>query len=93
MGQIIELPDEVFARLQAAAAKAGQSPAEFIADVTSTATSGAPHAPDEKRLTLRERMSGSIGAVHSGLGKERLSENRGEKFTGYLEQKRREGRL
>jgi len=49
-------------------------------------------APPAAKKTLRERLEGLIGNFSSG-GQERLSENCGEKFTDYLEQKRREGRL
>lgn len=92
MSQILELPDEIYERLQKAAADAGKSPVDFIADATAI-VNGTAAQPSEKSKTLRERMSGLIGGIRSGKGHERLSENCGERFTDYLEQKRREGRL
>jgi hypothetical protein len=92
MSQTLELPDDVYARLQEAAAEAGKTPVEFIADATAAVNGSAP-TTGEKPKTLRERMSGAIGGIRSGKREERLSENCGEKFTDYLEQKRRKGRL
>jgi hypothetical protein len=92
MSQTLELPDEVFERLQKVAAEAGKTPVQFIADATSR-MNGSPTTTGEKPKTLRERMGGLIGSIRSGQRDERLSENCGEKFTDYLEQKRREGRL
>lgn len=92
MSQILELPDEIYDRLQKAAADAGKSPVDFIADVTAPVTNGAPPSTGAKPLTLRERFGDLIGGFRSG-SKEPLSENCGEKFADYLEQKRREGRL
>nr|MDQ2732576.1 hypothetical protein [Armatimonadota bacterium] len=42
--------------------------------------------------TLDVALAGLLGVVNSG-GAERLSENCGEKFTAYLEQKRSENHL
>jgi hypothetical protein len=92
MSQILELPDEVYERLQRAAAEAGKTPVDFIDDATATMNGSTPKTAAQPK-TLRERMSGLIGGIRSGRGHERLSENCGEKFTDYLEQKKREGRL
>jgi hypothetical protein len=90
LARMLELPDELFDRLAKAAATSGTTPVEWLdrhvpkAHVTD--------AQPEVKKTLRERLEGLIGSQSSG-GQERLSENTGEKFTDYLEQKRREGRL
>lgn len=47
----------------------------------------------ESGETLAEALKDYIGIVKSGKGHERLSENCGEKFTDYLEEKRRKGDL
>lgn len=93
MSRTLELPDEVYADVEKAAAAQGTTPVGFIADAAARAlppsTGDATNGP---RKTLRERFAGLIGGFHSG-SPEPLSENTGEKFTDYLEQKRREGRL
>lgn len=61
-----------------------------------------PHLPAEGEATdeeasqpnsLADLFAGYIGGFRSGRGEERLSENSGEKFTDYLVQKHKEGRL
>jgi bifunctional DNA-binding transcriptional regulator/antitoxin component of YhaV-PrlF toxin-antitoxin module len=54
--------------------------------------------PPEERAagepkSLADLFAGYIGGFKSGRTEERLSENRGEKFTDYLIQKRKEGHL
>ena len=88
MSQNLELPDPIFDALQLAANAAGTTPVGWIA-------ANLPQLPQKfpaEYKTLADALNGLIGSVHSG-GKERLSENCGEKFTDYLVQKRREGRL
>jgi hypothetical protein len=89
MSQFLELPDPVFDALQQAAGASGTTPVGWISahlpDQTET------EAKDEAK-SLADLLAGRIGLVRSG-GKEALSENCGERFTDYLEQKRREGRL
>jgi len=89
MSQNLELPDPIFDALQDAASASGTSPVGWIA----------AHLPTEAlslekkgAKTLADLFVGRIGRFHSG-GKEALSQNCGERFTDYLEQKRREGRL
>lgn len=48
--------------------------------------------PAGKGETLYDQLKNHIGRVHSG-GKERLSENCGEKFTDYLVEKHKKGHL
>jgi hypothetical protein len=89
MSQNLELPDPLFDALQQAATASGTTPVGWIA----AHLPAMPETKDEKGpKNLAEALAGRIGTVHSG-GKERLSENCGEKFTDYLVQKRREGRL
>ena len=90
MSRTLELPDELYTRIETVAAKNGNTPIEWLNRNVPEANGASPQ-PEVKK-TLRERLHGIIGSVSSG-GQERLSENTGEKFTDYLEQKRREGRL
>jgi hypothetical protein len=85
----LELPDPVYDALQQAASASGTTPIGWIAAhlPATTKTSGISGPQN-----LAEALAGRIGTVHSG-GQDRLSENCGEKFTDYLVQKRREGRL
>jgi hypothetical protein len=70
------------------AARQGQDPAAYVAEVVDRDLSGGEGEPK----TLAQMFAGRIGRIHSG-GTERLSEDCGERFTDYLEDKRREGRL
>lgn len=90
MSRTLEIPDELYERLETAATATGATAVEWLERHVPKANGG-PAQPEVKK-TLRERLHGIIGSVSSG-GQERLSENTGEKFTDYLEQKRREGRL
>jgi hypothetical protein len=89
MSQNLELPDPLFDALQEAATASGTTPIGWIAArlpavATPVANNGAK--------SLADLLAGHIGSVHSG-GKETLSQNCGERFADYLDQKRREGRL
>jgi hypothetical protein len=89
MSHSLDLPDPIFAALQQAASASGTTPVGWIAahlplPEQSLAENGAK--------SLADLLKGQIGIIHSG-GRECLSENCDEKFTDYLEQKRREGRL
>src|SRR5438874_4044302 len=90
MSRTLELPDELYERLEKVAAEGHTTPVDWL-DQHVPKSNGQTAQPVAKR-TLRERLEGLIGNFSSG-GQERLSENCGEKFTDYLEQKRREGRL
>jgi hypothetical protein len=92
MSRTLELPDEVFADVEKAAAVKGTTPVGFIAEAAAVAAHTSPDNPNRQKKTLRERSAGLIGGFHSG-STEPLSEETGENFTDYLEQKRREGRL
>ena len=90
MSQSINLPDPVFDALKQAAAASGTTPVGWIA--AHLPASKEPEPNNREAKSLLDLFEGYIGGVSSG-GKERLSENTGEKFTDYLVQKRREGRL
>ena len=85
---IIDLPADVEAQLREKAAERGQEPAEYVADLVNRDLGTEAGEPN----TLAVLFAGRVGHIHSGGG-ERLSEHTGEKFTDYLAQKRREGRL
>jgi hypothetical protein len=88
MSRSLELPDPVFDALEKAASASGTTPAGWIA----AQLPSPPQLSVDGAKSLADLLAKHIGRVHSG-GKEALSENCGERFTDYLEQKRREGRL
>ena len=90
MSRTLELPDELYERLQKAAADGHTTPVDWLDQ--HVPKSNGESVPPVAKKTLRERLGGRIGGFHSG-GKVTLSENCGEHFADYLEQKRREGRL
>jgi hypothetical protein len=90
MSRTLELPDELYERLEKAAANDQTTPVGWLEQHVPKRNGQAP--PSEVKKTLRERLHGIIGSVASQAD-QRLSENTGEKFADYLEQKRREGRL
>jgi len=90
MSRTLELPDELYERLEKAAADSQTTPVDWLERHVPKANGTPPQL--EAKKTLRERLHGIIGSVAS-QGDQRLSENTGEKFADYLEQKRREGRL
>jgi hypothetical protein len=90
MSRTLELPDELYERLEKAAAEGHTTPVDWLEHHVPK-PNGQSTAPADKK-TLRERLRGLIGNFSSG-GQERLSEDCGEKFADYLEQKRREGRF
>jgi hypothetical protein len=89
MSQNLELPDPIFDALHQAAAASGTSPVGWIA--AHLPPSSTPRAANGAK-SLADMLAGYIGQFHSGTVKP-LSENCGERFLDYLEQKRREGRL
>jgi hypothetical protein len=89
MSQSLELPDPLFDALQQAATASGTTPIGWIA---AHLPSGTPPLNRKDAKSLADLFKGRIGRFNSG-GKEALSQNCRERFTDYLEQKRREGRL
>jgi len=89
MSRSLELPDPVFNALEQAASASGTTPVGWI-------TAHLPDPPEAHAKNVAESLAdlfaGHIGGISSS-GNESLSENCGERFTDYVEQKRREGRL
>jgi hypothetical protein len=85
----IELPDDLYNALDEAAKADGTTPIGWIASHLPKADN---HEPDPGLRTLADLFRGRVGRIRSG-GRERLSEDCGQKFADYLEQKRKEGRL
>lgn len=98
MSKMIEVSDQDYERIQDAAAKDGMPLGPWVVAnlplesaggepaVTPPCTNGKP------ARTMADRFAGRLGVVASE-GDGRLSENTGEKFTDYLEEKRRAGTL
>ena len=84
----ITLPPEIEAPLADAARKKGMTPESLAVETLRQHFS--PSDPDQTE-TLYDYLAGYIGAVE-GTG-EALSENCGEKFTDWLVEKRKAGRL
>jgi hypothetical protein len=89
MSKALELPDPIYDALQEAANAGGTTPVGWIAAHLPPPREGTPFGSAK---TLHDLLVGKIGLIRSD-GKEALSENCGERFTDYLEEKRREGRL
>lgn len=93
MSQTLEIPDTLYHELRKVAEANGMTPVDWIAAHLATAVPAAPReratAPPQ---TLADLFAGRTGGISSG-GAERLSENGGEKFTDYLQAKRKAGRL
>ena len=94
MSHLLEIPDELYAALQAAADARGTTPLGWIAAHLPQApeTTGTPDEPEGEPKTLAALFAGRVGRIRSG-GTKRLSEACGEKFTDYVEAKRRAGCL
>jgi hypothetical protein len=89
MSKSLELPDPIYDALQEAASAGGTSAVGWIAAHLPVATE-----PKETgdATSLADLFRGKIGRIRSS-GKEPLSENCGELFTDYLEEKWRKGIL
>lgn len=92
MSRMLELPDTVYAALQEAAEASGLTPAAWIAAHLPEASAQTGEGSEPPPRTLAERFAGRVGHVASG-GRERLSENSGQKFADHLEAKKRAGHL
>jgi len=94
MSHILEIPDELYAALKAAADVSGTTPLGWIAaHVSKAAETEETHEEREgSAKTLADLFAGRVGRIRSG-GKERLSEECGAKFADYVEAKRRAGCL
>jgi hypothetical protein len=90
MSHVLEIPDELYTALQAAAAAYGTTPLGWIAaHLPPVAEPAGTHTePAGAPKTLADLFAGRVGRIQSG-GTERLSEACGEKFTDYVEAKRK----
>jgi hypothetical protein len=88
MAKTLELPDPIYDALQEAANAGGTTPVGWIA--AHLPSKGPSEAGDAK--SLADLFRGRIGRIKSS-GQEILSEKCGERFTDYLDEKRRKGIL
>ena len=91
MSRTIELPDDVYTRIEEAASASGSSVAEVIA-ARFSAPSPPPEAPDDSQGTMADLMAGYIGTVASG-GLDAIAARPGDAFSDYLIEKKRRGHL
>lgn len=100
MSRNVELPDDVYTRIEEAASASGNSVAEVIASrfpapsPSTNGTGGEPPSADgvgEAPRTLADEFAGLVGLIDSG--RTDLSQRTGELFTKGMLKKREEGRL
>jgi hypothetical protein len=89
MSRSLEIPDPIFDALEQAASATGTTPVGWIA---AHLPSNAKTSAGNEAKSLADLLEGHIGTINSG-GNEALSQNTGDRFTEYVVQKRREGRL
>ena len=94
MSKKLELPESLYETLQQAAEAEGTTPAGWIKTHLSRDQNigERPIKIKKKPLSLADLFSCRVGQIRSG-GKEALSEECGDKFTDYLEEKRHGGHL
>lgn len=94
MSHMLEIPDALYAALKKAAKSSGTTPLGWLAAhlPKTTDMEGGQEVQEEGAKTLADLFAGREGRIQSG-SKERLSETCGEKFTDYLEAKRKAGHL
>ena len=88
MSHRLEIPDALYDALKEAADASGLTPLGWIAAHLPQASTTKGAERDSSLRTLADLFAGRVGRIQSG-GKERLSERCEEKFTDYLEDKRR----
>lgn len=91
MSQMLELSDTTYAALKVAADAAGTTPSEWIAARLTQLTGEVVESQGEDTRTMADRFAGRLGRIHGSS--EPLSQNCGERFTDYIEEKRRNGTL
>ena len=94
MSHMLEIPDPLYTALKEAADARGLTPLDWITAhlrPPQKTSDGGTEQEDGPR-TLADLFAGRVGRIRSG-GKEQLSDECGEKFTDYLEEKRRTGHL
>jgi hypothetical protein len=94
MSHILELPDTLYTALKEAADESGLTPLDWIATHLGQSQETKQESSEQEGSpqTLADLFTGRVGRIRSN-GQERLSEECGAKFTDYLEEKRRTGRL
>jgi hypothetical protein len=90
MSQSVELPESVYAALEAAASAAGTTPAEWIA-AQLPEPEAQPEREEEAPRTLAERFEGYLGLV--SLDRTDLAERASELFGEGMVEKHRAGQL
>jgi hypothetical protein len=89
MSRTLEIPNELYERLEKAAAEVHKTPLEYLDDAIPSLRSLTPLPAG---LTLYDLMKDHIGKV-KGTPLEELQEDPNDPFFNYLLQKKREGRL
>lgn len=92
MSKTIEMTDELFARLESAAAGEGVTPLHWIGSMLPAELDGNPSSADGRPKTMAERLAGRLGRIGSGTGLPAADEA-ADSFAEYLLAKQREGRL
>jgi hypothetical protein len=92
MSQTLEIPDALYAAMERAAQAKGMTPIGWIAAQLSSEVPRTVPQEGEPPKTLADLFQGRLGRIASN-GQETLSEQCGERFTDYLEEKRKEGHL
>lgn len=94
MSHILEIPDSLYAALKAAAAANGLTPVEWITVhlAQTQSDAGTTTAQTATPSTMADLFMGRVGHIRSG-GRKPLSEESGEQFAEYLEEKQRAGHL
>jgi hypothetical protein len=94
MSHLLEIPDSLYAALKAAATASGLSPVERITVhlPQTQSDAGTTVAQAATPATMADLFTGRVGHIRSG-GQKPLSQESGEQFADYLEEKRRAGHL
>jgi hypothetical protein len=91
MSKTIEMPEDLFAHLDRAAAAKGLTPRVWMDEKLPQALIGSAGVDGEPK-TLADLFAGRVGLFSSGSGEPRLETLR-ESFADHLEEKHRDGRL
>jgi hypothetical protein len=92
MSKTIVMPDELFARLERAAAGVGATPLGWIDSMLPMDTNGRPSPADGLPSTMAERLAGRLGRIGSGTGLP-AADQASDSFAEYLLAKQRAGHL
>jgi len=93
MSKSVDLPDDVYARIEETAVASGSTVVEAIAKrFPQPAPPLAANGNGEPPRTLADMMEGLVGVI-AGDGPTDLAENHSKYFGEYVEEKHRTGRL